>query len=236
MTAPDFDEPRMIYTGPLPPHLLRARDAAEEPSFDPAAETRRNSPLLSISAAAAVALVTGVGIGAFLPSLLRPPQAQAHRAAPAATPPTLRAAVEPVAPPAEELTNPAVAQSSAAAEAPPTTAPRAAVAIVASPHTFVAVTRERPEHAAAAAPCAKGASVADRVVCADPVVATADRDLQRAYQHAQAAGAPAASLRADEIDWLLFRNEAARRSPADLALAYRQRIDQLNNLADDPPH
>ena len=74
------------------------------------------------------------------------------------------------------------------------------------------------------------------MVCADPVVASADRDLKQAYQNAQAAGAPAERLRADEIDWLLFRDSAARRSPAELALAYRQRIDQLNRLADEPPH
>ena len=73
-------------------------------------------------------------------------------------------------------------------------------------------------------------------ICADASIAAADQDMRKAYQRALRSGAPAAALRAQQDDWLALREDAARRSPSDLAAAYEERIADLNAIADEPPH
>jgi uncharacterized protein YecT (DUF1311 family) len=93
-----------------------------------------------------------------------------------------------------------------------------------------------PRLAAANGPCAGAASRAAEMVCSDPDLGAADRELTRAYRRALRSGAaPPEQLRADQQDWLAIREDAARRSPRSLARVYDQRIDELNALADDGP-
>jgi uncharacterized protein YecT (DUF1311 family) len=80
--------------------------------------------------------------------------------------------------------------------------------------------------------CAAG-SPAEQMVCADPRLAAADRDLDRAYRRAMAAGVSPQMLRSEQRDWLAIREDAARRSPRAVANIYAQRIDELNAMADD---
>ena len=88
---------------------------------------------------------------------------------------------------------------------------------------------------AAAQPCAAARSRAAQIVCADPELAAADRDLNSAYRRALRSGVPPEQLRADQRDWLAIREDAARRSPRAVADVYEQRIDELNQIADDGP-
>lgn len=225
MTAHELDQPRMIYTGALPPHLMRA---AEEPSERPYAEddleppADEPRPFLPLAIAAGAALTLGIAIGVFAPALVR------GRPAPQPAPPpvvqTASLAPEPVARP--ELAPQAPLSETMAAELqPPLAVPSPAKAAP----LRIAVARLAPTRAA---------DTPRRPIqeVVDPVIVAAESDLQHAYQRALSAGTPADQLRSGQIDWLLTRQAAAGRSPADLAGAYRQRIAQLNALADDPPH
>ena len=81
--------------------------------------------------------------------------------------------------------------------------------------------------------CSGARGRAAQMVCADPELAAADRELNRAYRRAlRSVGAPD-QLRADQRDWLAIREDAARRSPRAVANVYDQRIDELNQIADD---
>jgi uncharacterized protein len=84
--------------------------------------------------------------------------------------------------------------------------------------------------------CPPGGPKADYDVCIDPQIRAIDRDLHAAYARA-AAGAPAEALQTSEIDWLLNREAAAKRSPGALVKAYRERIAQLDAMAPEAaPH
>jgi uncharacterized protein YecT (DUF1311 family) len=76
---------------------------------------------------------------------------------------------------------------------------------------------------------------AAQMVCADPELSAADRELNQAYRRALRSGVPPEQLRADQRDWLAIREDAARRSPRAVASIYEQRIDELNQIADDGP-
>jgi uncharacterized protein YecT (DUF1311 family) len=76
---------------------------------------------------------------------------------------------------------------------------------------------------------------AAQMVCADPDLSAADRELNRAYRRAMRAGVPQEQLRQEQRDWLAIREDAARRSPRAVASVYDQRIDELNQIADDGP-
>lgn len=93
-----------------------------------------------------------------------------------------------------------------------------------------------PQPARAAFDCAGAASLGERMVCEDTGLAAADRRMSRAYRRALDSGAPADQLREDQRDWLDIREVAARRSPGAVAAIYRQRIAELEELADDPPN
>ncbi|MFL5295057.1 MAG: hypothetical protein ACJ798_01615 [Phenylobacterium sp.] len=71
----------------------------------------------------------------------------------------------------------------------------------------------------------------ERMVCRNPQLATLDRRLNHAFSVAVQAGVPRASLRREQDRWENVRERAARRSPAAVAAAYRQRIAQLDALA-----
>jgi uncharacterized protein YecT (DUF1311 family) len=81
--------------------------------------------------------------------------------------------------------------------------------------------------------CAAARAGAEQMVCSDPQLAAADRQLARAFRRALDSGVPPAELRADQRDWLSVREDAARHSPRAVASIYDQRIEELNRIADD---
>jgi uncharacterized protein YecT (DUF1311 family) len=76
---------------------------------------------------------------------------------------------------------------------------------------------------------------AAQMVCADPELSAADRELNQAYRRALRAGVAPEQLRQDQRDWLAIREDAAGRSPRAVASVYEQRIDELNQIADEGP-
>lgn len=92
-----------------------------------------------------------------------------------------------------------------------------------------------PRIAAVEGPCAGVRGRAAQLVCADPDLAAADRDLQRAYRRALRSGVAPEDLRDEQQDWLAIREDAARHFPSAVASVYEQRIDELNRIADDGP-
>jgi uncharacterized protein YecT (DUF1311 family) len=122
---------------------------------------------------------------------------------------------------------------------PPAAAPPPSIYVPAPPPPLPRVSGGAPLNVpppqqgyAARGACAAG-SPAEQMVCADPRLADSDRELNRAYRRALAAGVPPAVLRSEQRDWLGIREEAARRSPRAVANVYAQRIDELNSMADD---
>jgi hypothetical protein len=81
-------------------------------------------------------------------------------------------------------------------------------------------------------PCQLEPTPADRLVCANPALASADRRMQQALDEAVASGADRAQLEQQQADWRNARN-AARDADAITAL-YEQRTRDLEDLT--PPH
>jgi len=73
----------------------------------------------------------------------------------------------------------------------------------------------------------------EAIVCADPGLGAADRQLSRAYQSARAAGVPDAQLRSQQQRWLAARSAAAREAPWAVRDVYMARIAELNGQAKD---
>lgn len=71
------------------------------------------------------------------------------------------------------------------------------------------------------------------LVCSDPSLGAADRQLSRAYQGARAAGVPEAQLQAQQQRWLAARSAAAREAPWAMRDVYLARIAELNSQARD---
>lgn len=71
------------------------------------------------------------------------------------------------------------------------------------------------------------------LVCADPRLASRDRQMQVAYRNAEAAGVPASSLRRQQQRWESARTAAAREAPWAVEDVYQARIAELNDLARD---
>jgi hypothetical protein len=71
----------------------------------------------------------------------------------------------------------------------------------------------------------------EALVCADPNLGAADRQLARAYQGARAAGVPDAQLLRQQQRWLAARTAAAREAPWAVHDVYMARIAELNGLA-----
>ncbi|THD51250.1 hypothetical protein [Phenylobacterium sp.] len=75
--------------------------------------------------------------------------------------------------------------------------------------------------------CGRPVSPAQDVVCEDPGLVEADRQMVLAYTQATAAGAPADLLWTEQVDWLNAREAAARRSHGAVERLYRERIRDL---------
>ena len=73
----------------------------------------------------------------------------------------------------------------------------------------------------------------EALVCADPALGAADRQLARAYQGARAAGVPDAQLQRQQQRWLAARSAAAREAPWAVHDVYLARIAELNSQARD---
>jgi len=71
----------------------------------------------------------------------------------------------------------------------------------------------------------------EALVCADPSLGAADRQLTRAYQGARAAGVPDAQLQRQQQRWIAARSAAAREAPWAVHDVYLARIAELNGLA-----
>jgi uncharacterized protein YecT (DUF1311 family) len=185
------------------------------------------------------ALTAGVMIGASVPFA-------AHWLAPAHKAPAIAAEVRVSPPRAAQPADPQPAQAAAAeptapvdVPSPPTVAPEPS-----RPAHRAAARAPRPAHAAPIhvakasvdVPCRLGESQADYQVCAFPMVAAADQDLQRAYREARSAGVPQEQLKADEAAWQQARETASHRSATELEIAYRTRIAHVEALASEAPH
>ena len=73
----------------------------------------------------------------------------------------------------------------------------------------------------------------EAAVCADRSLSARDRQLQRAYRNAEAAGVPASALRRQQDRWLQARAAAAREAPGAVEDVYVARISELNDLTRD---
>ena len=69
------------------------------------------------------------------------------------------------------------------------------------------------------------------LVCADPSLGAADRQLSRAYQDARNAGVSEAQLQHQQQRWLAARSAAAREAPWAVHDVYLARIAELNGQA-----
>jgi uncharacterized protein YecT (DUF1311 family) len=81
--------------------------------------------------------------------------------------------------------------------------------------------------------CRIARSASERMVCADADLALADRVLEQSYEMALSAGVPAEMLRAEQDDWRVIRDSAARYSRDAVADVYAQRIGELRAMADE---
>lgn len=211
----------------------------------------RNGLILGAAVAVALGLVFGLwarpnlqgGAGASQPDLAAPGRAVPIEVAHPAPPPQPRGGkldVLPSAPAqiprAEAAPTPAPAGPQAAEDAA-TSAPSEAsgppLPRLAPPPPLPAIQRPPPEARASDA-CATARPGAELMVCEDPGLSAADRELARSYRRALASGAPPGAIRADQRDWLAIREDAARHSRRALAEVYQQRIDELNQIAQDP--
>lgn len=218
------------FSGP-PPHRL----IDDEPP-------RRRGPAMAAGLTAALALGLGFGLWA-KPDLLRLPKPMAPSpATAAATGPDGQVKI--VVNPARPAPAPTPAPSAAPLEVlPPDMAAAARAQVEREAMRPVipppAATLPDPTVEAAPAPaprarpafnCADASTPSERMVCGDQRLAAADRRMDQAYRRAVAAGAPPAELRAEQDDWLMIREDAARYSSQAVADAYRQRIDELERM------
>jgi uncharacterized protein len=69
------------------------------------------------------------------------------------------------------------------------------------------------------------------LVCADPGLGAADRQLNRVYHQAEAAGVPSWRLQQQQQRWLAARATAAREAPWAVHDVYVARIAELQDQA-----
>ncbi len=91
---------------------------------------------------------------------------------------------------------------------------------------------EGPMRVARATPCAS-ADPGEAMVCADRRLGARERQLQRAWRDAEAAGVPASALNRQHARWLQARAAAAREAPWAVEDVYVARISELNDLTRD---
>ena len=254
MAPRDAPQPYMVYMGPRPvrpvAETLSAEAAARavedwrkaHPEFGKAgASAGERSGLV---AAVGGALVAGLTLGIWIGPTLRPVATGAPptaamdvaTAAPALTPgraPPDRAMIAAQALISGLTPLPGAGTVGHRGKVHAASGKARHVAVAAKPK---AVVRQDQPALAEQIGCKPAASRLQVTLCADPTIAAADQDLKRAYQRALKSGAPVKVLRAQQDDWQAASETAAARSPGELASAYRQRIGELNALADDPPH
>lgn len=257
MAPREAAQPYMVYMGPRPvrpvAEALNAEAAARavedwrkaHPEFGKAGSS--GGERSGLVAAVGGALVAGLTLGIWIGPTLRPvATVDPAPAAMASLPevPVLPAPRLGHAPPDRAMiAAQALFPGLGRAHADTTAAPRkvrlaAAKArhVAASPRPKAAARPDAEPALAEQVGCKPGASRLEVTLCADATIAAADQDMKRAYQRALKSGAPVKVLRAQQDDWQAASEVAAARSPGELASAYRQRIDDLNALADDPPH
>lgn len=217
----------MTFDGRDEPPLTLARD--EAPDASPRLGRK------ALIGGVAVACVVGLGLG-----LAAKPQLVATAPKPVATLPGSKTAepqmaIEMAQPPPEppavsssplEVMSPELAQAAAANTPPP--APQTVNVDAPAPDMIGAEPAGREQ---ASFDCRRAASYAEEMVCSDPALAAADRHLARAFQRAMRLGVPYDLLTAEQNNWMMAREEAARRSPRAVAAIYDQRIEQLNAMA-----
>lgn len=71
------------------------------------------------------------------------------------------------------------------------------------------------------------------LVCADRRLEARDRQLQRAYRRAEAAGVPPSALQRQQARWLQARAAAAREAPWAVEDVYVARISEINDMISD---
>jgi len=242
MTVHKFKQPHMIYEGPRPRRAV-AEPATEQAPFhgqeihlavprDPARDR-----VLGLVLLVAVTLGVGIGIGFWLSPGRQP--AKAILPAEAAAPSVTRLVGTPPPPIVVQAAPAPVADTVDEARHEPVAAPlkaKAAARAADRPQRVKASARNDAVKAAPEGGCRPDSGRAEVMLCADPAIAAADEEMQRAFQRALKSGAPARTLQAEQKAWLIVREQAAQRSPDDLAGAYEARVNELNAIADDPPH
>lgn len=83
--------------------------------------------------------------------------------------------------------------------------------------------------------CATARGWTNHMVCRDPELAAQDARLAQALTSAAKAGVPVNDLQDGQAAWLAERNAAAHRSRAEVSAAYRQRIEEVESLANPAP-
>lgn len=106
---------------------------------------------------------------------------------------------------------------------------------LAEPPTRTRAVQIAPSHASGlmkvSAPRCANRDPGQALVCADPSLGAADRQLARAYQGARAAGVSDAQLQHQQQRWLAARSAAAREAPWAVHDVYLARIAELNGQA-----
>lgn len=106
---------------------------------------------------------------------------------------------------------------------------------LAEPPTRTRAVQVAPSHASGlmkvSAPRCANRDPGQALVCADPSLSAADRQLARAYQGARAAGVSDAQLQHQQQRWLAARSAAAREAPWAVHDVYLARIAELNGQA-----
>lgn len=231
------------------PELEPAPESEFEPDYPreaPAPDRRRGWWITGGGVAAVAGAVLALNLLDDAPPAVPPPKMAvevATRPAPAPLPPpaaaTQKLEVLPPPPPAQAV-HPAPAAPVRQAQRDP--APRAiASAAPVPPARDVAATASQAPAEPRPAPqpqppprsfaCNDLPTRAMTMVCGDARLARLDLKMKRAYQAALAAGASPRALRADQDDWLDVREDAAQVSRGSVANVYRQRIDELEDLA-----
>ncbi len=238
--------PYMIYNGPIP-EAVKARMAQAAAERAEAAAPLDDADEEGSSAPALVLLLMGtLAVGLALGLWLRPTFDRAFGHAASSPAPVAIASVTPAPPQIDTSAIDAPGKQTAAAmslqlangppqaEAPPVVSapppPRPADTAAAPAKAADKAATKATAKVAAVLTCAPGGSKADQMVCADPALSAADHDLRKAAERAANAGG-----NPDQVDWLVTREAAARRSPQALKEAYQHRTAELEGLAE-PPH
>lgn len=114
----------------------------------------------------------------------------------------------------------------------PVSEPRLQKAVARRP---AAQPKPTPVKVAKAAPRAQGrcasGDAAQAMVCRDPSLGAADRELGRAYRQAEAAGVPSWRLAQQQQRWAAARANAAREAPWAVRDVYQAQIAQLRDMS-----